>query len=158
MKLWYGLVFTSILLTPCTSTVPLEPSASAKPKPSEQPVTSIQLVFEDQTQLLATLDDSPTAQDFAKLLPLELTLSDYANTEKVADLPRALSTQDAPSSYTPQAGDLTYYSPWGNLAIFYKDFRDSNGLIWLGSLKGDIKALQRGGSLRVRIEAVQSQE
>lgn len=59
--------------------------------------------------LSATLDDTPAGRDFAALLPLELTLSDYNATEKVADLPRELVTRDAPASYTPKAGDITYY-------------------------------------------------
>ncbi|WP_337926728.1 cyclophilin-like fold protein [Paenibacillus caui] len=29
---------------------------------------------------------------------------------------------------------ITYYAPWGNLAIFYRDFRYSSGLIKLGSI------------------------
>jgi hypothetical protein len=31
-------------------------------------------------------------------------------------------------------GDITYYAPWGNLALFYRDFPYSNGLIRLGTL------------------------
>jgi len=38
-----------------------------------------------------TLDDNASARDFAALLPLSLTLEDYAATEKVATLPRKLS-------------------------------------------------------------------
>jgi hypothetical protein len=29
-----------------------------------------------------------------------------------------LSTDGAPAGARPEAGDLTYYSPWGNLAVF----------------------------------------
>lgn len=40
----------------------------------------------------ATLIDSKTTQDFISLLPLTLTLEDYASTEKISDLPERLST------------------------------------------------------------------
>jgi hypothetical protein len=37
------------------------------------------------TPITATLDDNEIARDFASLLPL--TLTDYAATEKISDLP-----------------------------------------------------------------------
>lgn len=104
--------------------------------------------------MTATLIDSPTTRDFVALLPLTLTLEDYASTEKIAYLPRKLSTQGAPAGVTPSAGDITYYAPWGNLAIFYKDFGHSAGLIKLGRIEGDIQVLHGRGPLKARIEAV----
>ena len=47
---------------------------------------------------------------------------------------------------------IAYYAPWGNLAIFYKDFRDSRGLIGLGRIDSGIEALSAPGSLEVTIE------
>lgn len=100
------------------------------------------------TTLTATLDDSDSARDFASLLPLELTLKDFAATEKISDLPRRLSTEGAPEGYTPRAGDLTYYAPWGNLALFHKDFKHSAGLVKLGTLDGGVEILRRPGPLQ----------
>jgi hypothetical protein len=104
------------------------------------------------TPLTATLEDSAAARDFASLLPLSLTLTDYAATEKVSDLPRRLSTEGAPPGSDPDVGDITYYAPWGNLAVFYRDFGYSKGLVKLGRLDAGVEALQRPGSLRVTIE------
>ena len=81
------------------------------------------------TVLTATLIDSATTRDFTSLLPLTLTLKDYAGTEKISDLPKKLSTESAPSGSDPSVGDITYYAPWGNLAIFYRDFGYSSGLV-----------------------------
>ncbi|WP_164000422.1 cyclophilin-like fold protein [Pyxidicoccus caerfyrddinensis] len=102
--------------------------------------------------LTATLLDNATARDFAALLPLTLALTDYASTEKVSDLPKRLSTKGAPSGSTPSAGDIAYYAPWGNLAIFYKDFSHSSGLIKLGRLDGDVEALRAAGPIEVKVE------
>ena len=113
------------------------------------------LVIVGNETLSATLDDTPAGRDFAALLPLELTLSDYNATEKVADLPRKLDTSDAPASYTPKTGDLTYYAPWGNLAIFYKPFRTARGLVRLGAFDGPLDALLKDGAISVRIEAAE---
>lgn len=104
--------------------------------------------------ITATLIDSETARDFISLLPLTLTLENYGDTEKVSDLPRGLSTEGAPAGYDPSVGDITYYSPWGNLAIFIKDFRYSDGLIPLGKIDGSMDALDISGSLNATIELV----
>ena len=101
----------------------------------------------------ATLDTTTAAQDFAAMLPLELTLTDYHGIEKVADLPRTLDTSDAPDSYKPETGDITVFAPWGNLAIFYKPFANSRGLVRLGQFDGPIDALVQDGGIPVRIEA-----
>ena len=84
------------------------------------------------TVLTATLIDNATSRDFVAMLPITLELRDYAGTEKISDLPARLSTADAPEGSEPRAGDLTYYAPWGNLAIFYRDFAYSPGLVKLG--------------------------
>lgn len=114
---------------------------------------NIQLTIDGQV-LTAKLEDSAAARDFAALLPLTLDLEDYAATEKIAQLPRKLSTAGAPAGITPAIGDITYYAPWGNLAIFYKDFGHAAGLVKLGHIKGDIQVLSGRGMIRARIEAV----
>jgi hypothetical protein len=91
--------------------------------------------------LTATMLDNATSRDFMSLLPLKLTLKDYAGTEKISDLPRKLSTQGAPSGSDPSVGDITLYAPWGNLAIFYKDFGYASGLIILGKIDSGVEKL-----------------
>lgn len=81
----------------------------------------------------AMLTDSPTTQDFIKLLPLSLDLEDFANSEKIASLTKKLSTEGAPQGYGGVPGDITYYAPWGNLAFFYGTGpKNACGLIFLG--------------------------
>jgi hypothetical protein len=109
----------------------------------------------DGTDATATLDDNATSRDFASLLPLTLTLDDYNGTEKISDLPKTLSTHGAPEGVDPAVGDMAYYAPWGNLAIFYKDFEYSRGLVKLGAIESGARAFERPGSLRVTIEPVE---
>jgi hypothetical protein len=104
-----------------------------------------------ETVLTATMLNTETSRDFIALLPLTLRMKDYSGTEKLSDLPRKLSTKNAPSGCDPSVGDITYYSPWGNLAIFYKDFGYSKGLVKLGSIDGGIEQL---GSIKGDFEAV----
>lgn len=100
----------------------------------------------------ATLAGNETAKDFASLLPLTLTLKDYADNEKISDLPKKLSKKGAPASYDPSAGDITYYAPWGNLALFHKDGHDSPGLIKLGSFDSAVDVLRQPGALKATFE------
>lgn len=105
-------------------------------------------------EVTATLDDNATSRDFVALLPLTLTLKDYAETEKVSDLPKRLSTEGAPAGTDPSVGEITYYAPWGNLAVFYRDFGYSDGLVRLGKIDSGAEELNRPGPLRVTIELV----
>ena len=107
------------------------------------------------TAVTATLDDNETARDFASLRPLTLTLKDYAATEKISDLPKKLSTADAAPGYEPSAGDITYYAPWGNLALFHKDFSYSPGLVRLGSIDSGVEVLRRPGPVKVTVERIE---
>jgi len=103
----------------------------------------------------ATLTTNGAAKDFLSLLPMTLTLDDYAATEKIAYLPRKLSTAGAPAGSDPSVGDIAYYAPWGNLAIFYRDSGYARGLIPLGRIDSGIEALSVSGPLKVTIESVE---
>lgn len=107
------------------------------------------------TAITATLVDSATSRDFVSLLPLTLTFKDYAATEKIGDPPRRLSTEGAPPGIDPSVGDITYYAPWGNLALFYRDFGYSTGLIKLGKIDSGVEVLARPGPLKVTIELLE---
>jgi hypothetical protein len=109
----------------------------------------------DGTPLTATLADNATARDFASLLPLTLTLTDYADTEKISDVPKRLFTQGAPAGSDPSLGDIAYYAPWGNLAVFYRNFGYSAGLVKLGTIDAGVEVLQRPGPLLVDIALVE---
>ena len=109
----------------------------------------------EEKVITGTLVDSKTTQDFISLLPLTVALEDYAGTEKISYLPKRLSTDDAPVGSDPSVGDITYYAPWGNLAIFYKDFGYSTGLIFLGKVDSGIEALSVPGSVKVTIDLIE---
>lgn len=110
------------------------------------------VIIGDQ-RLRARLDDTAVARDFATMLPLQLRLRDFHGTEKIADLPRKLDVRTAPERYEPQRGDITYYAPWGNLAIFYEPFQSAQGLLRLGAFEGPVDVLLSDANGSVRIEA-----
>lgn len=114
-------------------------------------MTAIRFVIGD-TVLPATLDDTAPARDFASMLPMEISLSPYHGVEMVGDLGHELDATGMPASYKPDAGDITQYAPWKNLAIFTAPFSDSRGLVRLGQFDGPIDALRRPDDVDVWIE------
>ncbi|MAI89912.1 cyclophilin-like fold protein [Ponticaulis sp.] len=106
----------------------------------------------DGQALKGELNASPPAEHFASLLPLTLTLNDYALKEKVSRLPKRLNSGNSPAGHQPSAGDITFYASWGNLAIFYEDFEYAAGLVKLGRITGPLDAFKSSSTLEARIE------
>lgn len=102
--------------------------------------------------LTATLASGEAAKDFYQMLPLELELSDYAGEEKISYLPRKLDTSRAPDGVAAAVGDINYYAPWGNVAIFYRPHARSRGLVHLGRFDGDFSAILGRENTKVRFE------
>ncbi|WP_295157270.1 cyclophilin-like fold protein [uncultured Brachyspira sp.] len=116
--------------------------------------TRIKLTF-NNNEVYAVITNSKAGNDFLSLLPMNLKIEDFNNTEKISYLKKKLNTQNEPDGINPKAGDITYYAPWGNLAIFYKNFRYSNNLIYLGKFENisDISKLSNiKGNFDMRIE------
>lgn len=86
----------------------------------------------DGQQITITLYNTPAANALYDLLPLELTFEDFNGIEKISYLSEELPTDGEPDGCDPDVGDLCLYAPWGNLSIFYQDFRYSESLIMLG--------------------------
>ncbi|MFI0990549.1 cyclophilin-like fold protein [Streptomyces exfoliatus] len=156
-----------LAVTACSSdaqeTTPADPSSASAspgqqdttapipPTPSGSTAMDIRVTLNGRP-VEATLNDSPPARDFAALLPLTLNLEDFHGIERVADLPRKLDTSGAPEPVAAKVGDIAYYAPWGNLALFYQDGpAPSADLLILGHL--DVSADQLGRAARITIEA-----
>lgn len=95
----------------------------------------------DGQELDVTLYDTPASNALYDLLPLTLTFEDFNDTEKIAYLETQLPTEGEPDEFDPDVGDLCLYAPWGNLSIFYQDYRTSNGLISLGHLDSGVDVI-----------------
>nr|WP_235813529.1 cyclophilin-like fold protein [Brucella anthropi] len=113
----------------------------------------LRLTFADQ-DFTATLEDSPTARELFAMLPLDITIEDYSTNEKIAYLPRKLTEERSNRFNNEAAGDLCYYAPWGNLAMFHGHYQWSRGLIRLGRLDQGAKPLLVRGEFPLRIEAL----
>lgn len=109
----------------------------------------------DNKEIIVVLENNSAAESLLKQLPLTLEFEDYSSTEKITYLPQKLDISQAPDSCTPHKGDLAYYSPWGNLAFFYRDFRHSKGLVPLGKMERGTEELKEiDKSVSVKIERI----
>ena len=124
-----------------------------------QPNTmKMRLTLDNSKAITATLIDSETTRDFVSLLPLTLTMNDLFGREKFASLPRAISTE-AKRTHTYEVGNVAYWSPGPDLAIFYR--RDGQkipapGIIVIGKLdSAAVEALNVPGSVRVAFERLE---
>ena len=115
----------------------------------------IKLTVNGNKEIFVSLDDNQASRDFLEMLPLTLTFEDFNSTEKIATLPNELSTEGQPSGYTPEIGDFAYYAPWGNISVFYKDFRYSNSLYKLGTIESGTEIFESmNNDFEVTIERV----
>lgn len=130
----------------------IAPALLAMPGAHAQETTMRIRISHAGRAMTATLEDSATTRDLLSLLPLTLALEDHAATEKIGDLPRKLTPEGAPAGHEPSAGDIAYYAPWGNLALFHKPFGYSPGLIRLGRIDLDGELLKQSGNIQVTIE------
>lgn len=114
----------------------------------------IKFSFEEK-EIVVLLRDNSAARSLLEQLPLILKFENYGGIEKISYPPEKLDISKAPNNYTPSAGDLTYYAPWGNLAFFHKDYRNSDGLVPLGRIESGIENLQEiNGDFSVTIERI----
>ena len=112
------------------------PEQTRAPEHSETSTDMKLIITTDKEIIHARLYDNAAAKDFIAMWPITLTLEGN-QTEKIAGLPKRFSTSGTPGGYTPHRGDIAFYVPWGNLCIFYRDFRYSPGLVLLGKADGD---------------------
>ena len=142
-----------IAATLATALVPRATLGQVAAKAEAAANMKIKCTFAGQT-FTATLYRNPSARDFASMLPLDLSIEDYSNNEKIAYLPRKLTEDGSGPFANEQPGDLCYYAPWGNLAFFYAGYRYSRGLIRLGRLDRGFEPLLKRGEFPLRIEPV----
>ncbi|WP_409527283.1 cyclophilin-like fold protein [Rhizobium lentis] len=129
-------------------------SGLSQPKPTTGGFdVKIRLTFGEHT-MTATLYDNASDRDFASLLPLELEIKDFGSNEKIAYLPRKLTVEGHGPFSDERPYDLCYYMPWGNLAMFYADYKHP-GLVRLGRFDDGFEALHVPGEFPLRIERIQ---
>lgn len=142
------LVIFSLFLTACHARTPTQPLKQEYVM--HQHVISLRInnqVFDLQ------LENNPTAQSFANLLPLDLAMKDHLNNEKFATLPNALPTKDKTAEQI-YVGDVMLYQG-DTIVIFYESFRSSYRYTKIGQISNadTLKQTLGRGNVQVKWEA-----
>ncbi len=131
-------------------------SASPAAAPADQIVGTVVRFTKGSARVDVTIDkDSPAVRDFLSMLPLTLTLEEFAGREKIADLPRELAHAASPGS-DPEDGDLIYFIPWGNIGFYYNTagIGYSDQTLHLGTYRASLKDLEQLEGANVAVEIV----
>ena len=125
--LLFGITFN---LTACSPDNEVPPTSE---KPNQAENMNIKISIGDKI-LTATLNDTPTSQDFIARLPLTLQMSRHDNREYYAaiSLSKNASTEDG---YV--VGDICYWAP-GNCIVFYYAKGYSGSLLKMGRITSDL--------------------
>lgn len=110
-----------------------------------------------EVEVRITLNGSKAAADFARMLPLEMTLIERNRFAKGMTLPRPLSTDEA-TTREYAVGDFGYWAAGPDLAIFYDDIYEQTivPVIPLGRAEAGAEEM-RNTSGTVRLEWVQEE-
>lgn len=101
------------------------------PKGSDE-VGNMRMQVSDGTHTIVfQLNDSPSAVSLYNQLPFDATVENYGSNEKIFTPPAALDKTDGIEG-GGKAGGIAYFSPWGNIAMYYGNFSSYPGLYLLG--------------------------
>ncbi len=89
----------------------------------------IQVTDETHT-VIFELNNSPAAKSLYDQLPLRTDVENYSDDEKIF-YPKILNTDRAINA-DAKKGTLAYFSPWGDVVMYYRDFGSYTGLYELG--------------------------
>ena len=136
-----------------TSTAPAATPSSdptaGEPVPTDATgVVRIQLLIGDDVATV-TLQDSAAARAFAAMLPTTIDLRDLFGREKAGRLPRQLSIDGATREFDYQVGELAYWAPGNDIAIFYADDGQTipqPGLVHLGTIDTGLEVIAAAGN------------
>ena len=99
------------------------------------------------------LNDSHSAKSLYEMLPLDTEVENYGHNEKIFYPEQAIDTAEGIEG-GGEAGVLAFFSPWGNVVMYYDSFSSYPGLYILGqAVEGAEQISSLSGTIHV--EAVQ---
>jgi hypothetical protein len=136
-----------------TSTAPAatpssEPTTGEAVPTDPAGVVRIRLIIGDDVAT-ATLEDDAAARDFAAMLPMTIDLHDLFGREKAGRLPRELSIDGARREFDYEVGEIAYWSPGNDIAIFYADDGQAipqPSLVRLGTIDTGLDVMAAAGN------------
>lgn len=145
--------------TPVPSGSRVSPSASPTPfdtgpnSGAAMPPTITRITIDiDGSEFVGTLDASTIAASIAAQLPLTLSFEDYGGQEKIARLPVAPDTSEAPARSSAPVGTIAYYAPAKSIVLYYADVGTFSGIMPIGTFDdpGALRAITTDFTATIR--------
>jgi hypothetical protein len=96
------------------------------------------------------LYDTAAAKEFYDQLPLKLDLTNFRDAQWMFYPPEKLSVTARESYHDGKKGELSYYEPWGDVFMLYKDFYAGDEMNRLGiNLTGIEEIAEMSGNARI---------
>jgi hypothetical protein len=96
------------------------------------------------------LYDTAAAKEFYDQLPLELDLTNFRDAQWMFYPPEKLSVAAREAYHDGKKGELSYYEPWGDVFMLYKDFYAGDEMHRLGvNVTGIEEIAKMAGSARI---------
>ena len=108
------------------------PGASSEGEEPGSTVRRISVQF-GENAVIYELNDGTAATSLYEQLPFTCEVEDFSTNEKIFYPPQELDTSDSPLAQSG-AGTLAYYAPWGDVVMFYGDYRANASLYELGQV------------------------
>lgn len=100
-------------------------------------------------EIIYELNDSQAAKDLYAQLPLTMEVEPFSSNEMTFYPPEKLNTANTPLS-GGETGSLSYYSPWGDVVMFYAPCDPNGSLYELGTVISGRENIEKlGGTIEV---------
>lgn len=106
-----------------------EVSAAGGPLPMSS--MKVEIVSQGRTATFQ-LYDTAAAKEFYAQLPLELDLTNFRDAQWMFYPPEKLNVKPGEAYHDGRKGELSYYAPWGDAFMLYKDFYAGDEMHRLG--------------------------
>ena len=100
-------------------------------EPAEKEETMQIKVTDGANEVIFQLNNGSAAASLYEQLPMTLDVENYGSNEKIFYPPKELDTSDVIEGACP-AGTLAYFSPWGDVVMYYAPFGSYSGLYIMG--------------------------
>jgi hypothetical protein len=145
----------------CTLVVGINKEGDSSVTANEKPVKNeangltlsdmkIRIISKGHTAIFQ-LYDTVAAKEFYDQLPLELELTNFRDAQWMFYPPEKLSVNAREAYHDGKKGELSYYKPWGDVFMLYKDFYAGDEMHRLGINLTGIEEIA-GMSGRAQIE------
>lgn len=118
---------------------------------NEEPKMKIR-VSDGKSNVIFELNDSSAAKSLYEMLPIKTDVENYSNNEKIFYPTDPLDTSDVSEGDGP-FGSLAYFSPWGNVVMYYSPCKKYTGLYLMGvATSGSNDIEQLSGTITITKE------